>query len=333
MTIYTVCSSVVTHVGLPAGIDWLVLAKMQLFSGIYRILHIFFMTLFTPKYCLFSLAISLCSAFPLQAQTDVWNKPKDNAKEALKKGDKGKKKVKQWKDHVKDWGLKEEYTHQLSLGAKLNSNGWSGCMYYMKTVDVQKKNVFCLSFSEIKHEKQIKQEGSALYPQLGTPSPFVYGKINNLYTLQLGVGRERVLLPKVIDGNISVGARFTGGFSLAMLKPYYLRLIYEDNTYISSIVTLEEQQFNEAKEPFLKTGNKLGASPWTKGLDEMKYIPGAFAEAAVVIEPTSTAWFVQTITLGGNFAFYTKKLPTMAEVKALPWQGSLFVGLALGKRW
>src|SRR5690606_7724449 len=98
-------------------------------------------------------------------------------------------------------------------------------------------------------------------------------------------------------------------------------------------VTLEEHQYNGTEEAFMKTGNKLGASPWTKGLDEMKYVPGAYAEAAVTIIPAKQTWFIQAITLGGNFAFYSKRLPIMAEIRALPWQGSLFVGLALGKRW
>lgn len=291
------------------------------------------MRVLPPKYYLLFSAFALFGNIPCYAQTSVWSKPKDNSKKALKKVDKGKKKVKQWRDHIKNSGLDEDYTHQISIGAKLNSNGWSGCFYYIKKTEAQKKNIYSLSFSEIKHEKQIKQEGTGVYPQLGTPSPYVYGKINNLYTLQLGFGKETMLLPKVVDGNISVSARFTGGFSLAMLKPYYLRLIYEDNTYITPIVTLEEHNFTDATEPFLKSGNKLGASPWTKGLGEMKYVPGAFLEAAIVIEPDATAWFVQTITIGGNFSYYTRKLPTMAERRALPWQGSLFVGLGLGKRW
>lgn len=270
---------------------------------------------------------------PANAQNSTWSKPKDNTKHALKKVDKGKKKVKLWKDHAKNWGLREEYNHQISLGAKLNSDGWSGCFYYMKRVDARKKNVYSLSFSEIKHEKQIKQEGSTAYPDLGTPTPYFFGKVNNLYTLQLGFGRETILLPKVIDGNISVSARLTGGFSLAMLKPYYLRLIYEEYITADPIVTLEEQQYTEATEAFLKSGNKLGAAKWAMGLGEMKYIPGAFVSTAVVIEPIADAWFVQTITLGGSFAYYSKKLPILAEVKAHPWHASLFVGFALGKRW
>lgn len=284
-------------------------------------------------YCLLSLLIWSVTYIPASAQKTVWDTPKDNSKKALKKVDKGKKKMAQWKNHAKDWGLKESYDHQLSLGAQLNSNGWTGSVYYMKRTAARKKNVYTLSFSEIKHEKEIKQEGSTAYPELGLPTPYFFGKINNLYTLQLGFGRETLLLPKVIDGNISVSARWTAGFSLAMLKPYYLRLVYEEYVTADPIVTVEEQRYSEAQDAFLRSGNKLGTAKWAKGLDEMSYHPGAFVSGSVVIEPTADAWFVQTITLGGSFAYHSKQLPILALVKAYPWQANLYVGLALGKRW
>lgn len=292
-----------------------------------------FMRFCPSKYCLVTIVLSVCLSANVHAQKGVWDRPKDNSKKALKKVDKGKKKVQFWKKHVKEWGMQEELPHQLSIGAKLNSDGWSGGVYYWNRKDARVKDVYMLSFSEIKHEKQIKQEGSGIYPQLGTPSPYVFGKINNLYTLQLGLGKEYLIFPKVIEDNISINTRFMIGASLAMLKPYYLRLIYEEYVTAEPIATLEEQQYTQAQEPFLKTGNKLGASPWTKGLGEIKYKPGPFAEFAVVIEPVQNSWFIQTITIGGNFAYYFKPLPILAEVKARPWQGSLFVALALGKRW
>lgn len=286
------------------------------------------------KYCTFSAIVFFSFLTPVKAQTSVWDKPKDNTKKALKKVDKGKKKIKQWKDHIEQWGLDEEYTHQLSIGGKANSNGWSGCIYYFKRIDEKQEQVFSLSFSEIKHEKQIKQQDiKNPYPELGSPSPYIFGKINNLYTLQLGHGREFILLPGVIDGNISVGMRLTGGLSLAMLKPYYLRIVYEEYTQLPPTLLLEEEKYsNENEEAFLKTGNKLGASPWGKGIGETKYIPGAFLEAAVVIEPTPAKWFIQTITIGTNWSAYAKKLPIMAKTKAYQWQASVFVGLCIGKR-
>ena len=56
------------------------------------------------------------------------------------------------------------------------------------------------------------------YPQFGNALPFVYGKINNLYTLQVGFGNEKLLLPAVVDGNLSVSFRYSLGIGLAMLK-------------------------------------------------------------------------------------------------------------------
>src|SRR5690606_27457679 len=100
--------------------------------------------------------------------------------------------------------------------------------YYLKKEKPGLAQVFSLTFSEIKHEKQIKQQRENAYPELGNATPFVFGKVNNLYTLQLGHGREQLLLPGVIEDNLSVSMRFSGGFSLAMLKPYYLRLAYPD---------------------------------------------------------------------------------------------------------
>lgn len=70
-----------------------------------------------------------------------------------------------------------------------------------------------------------------------------------------------------------------------------------------------------------------------KAVSEMKYIPDLFAELAFVVEPDRNKSFIQTITIGGNAAFYSSKLELMVERKAYPYQASFFVGLALGKRW
>ena len=58
----------------------------------------------------------------------------------------------------------------------------------------------------------MKQQATATsFKELGEATPFVYGKINNLYTLQLGYGQEQVILPGVVEGNMSVGFRWSAG--------------------------------------------------------------------------------------------------------------------------
>lgn len=269
------------------------------------------------------------------AQQSVWDSPKKGSKKIRAQADKGKLTIKRWKEHIKEWANEDEYNKQLAVGGKLNSNGWSGGIYYLKKIEPGKHVIWQLSFSEIKHEKQVKQQKeNKAYPELGKPSPFVYGKINNLYALQLSYGQELLLLPGVVSGNLSVSFRYGAGISLAMLKPYYLKIVHVDNASSNPVLELKEEKYNSVNaDTFLRNPDILGASKWSKGLGETKIIPGLYAEAAFAIEPTRQKGFLQTITLGANIAYYTKALPIMAEVKALPWQGSLFVGLSLGKRW
>lgn len=266
------------------------------------------------------------------AQNSVWN-GRDLRKGATDKIGKTKKGLKAYKEHLEQWGLDTNYNRGLLIGGKANSNGWSGNVFYEKRLGYKVTGFWTLSFSEIKHEKQIKEQAASnAYPQLGNPSPFVFGKINNLYTLQLGYGRDVLLLPSVAEGNISVSFRYDGGFSLAMLKPYYLKLIYTDN--VNDIAYLKEEKYSSSNaDKFLNSGAILGASKWSKGLGETDYVPGLYLEGAVAIMPGNAKAFIQLITLGINAAYYAKSLPIMADEKAFPYQISLFAGLDIGKRW
>ncbi|HXS36328.1 MAG TPA: hypothetical protein VN721_06480 [Flavipsychrobacter sp.] len=267
----------------------------------------------------------------LYAQSNVWAGKQLTSDKAKK----GKDKLKDWKDHLQKWGLDSNYNHELDLGAKLNTNGWSGCVYLFKKVSKRQLSFWQLGFSEIKDEKQVKQQGSfGAFPQLGNPSSYIFGKINNLYALQLGYGRQTILLPDVLEGNISVSFRYNGGFSLAMLKPYYLKLINVDYSQPNDPATVQQQKYSSANaDKFLNTGYVFGAGSWSKGLNEMEYIPGAYLEGAFVITPGNQKAFIENVTLGGNIAYYAKDLPIMADRPAYNLQACLFVGLSLGKRW
>ena len=135
-----------------------------------------------------------------------------------------------------------------------------------------------------------------------------------------------------MDGNLSVSLRYSGGLSLALLKPYYLKLIYEDINNPNA-AQLEQQKYNQADSiKFLNPSSILGAAPWSKGLAETELVPGAYFEIALAIIPGKSKYFTQKVTLGINGAYYAKPLPIMVDQKAMPWQVSLFAGLLIGKR-
>lgn len=285
--------------------------------------------------CLFTLLLVGFSSTSACAQPGVWDNAKTPAAKAKTKAARKVSRIKQLRDHIKQWGLVEDYNKGLLVGGRLNSNGWSGGLYYHIKDKPGTYHFWQLHFSEIKHEKQVKQQSIGSIPvQYGDPSSFVFGKINNLYTLQFGFGKEQLLLPGVADGNLSVRFRYGGGISLAMLKPYYLRLLKIDYTQPEPIGDVVEQSYSDSTAAlFLERNRIIGFTKWSKGLDETQFVPGLFAEASFVIEPAPSKGFIEAITLGANAAYYTKPLPVMAEVKAYRYSVCLFAGLAIGKRW
>ena len=284
---------------------------------------------------LFTTLIFCFGIITCRAQTSVWNSVNSVKGSAGKSAAGFKNKLKNYKQHLQEWGLDPNYNKELLVGGKVNTNGWSGSIYYLKRKNKLTNGLWQLHFSEIKHEKQIKQQGTnKAFPQLGNAGPYVFGRINNLYTLQLGFGKEKLLLPDVLEGNISVSFRYSGGLSLAMLKPYYLKLIYVDYTQPNNPATLKEEKYSSTNsDHFLNSGDVLAESKWSKGLSDIQYVPGIFAEACFVITPSKSKSFIQVVTLGANIAYYSKKLSIMADQKAYPYQASLFAGLGIGKRW
>lgn len=277
------------------------------------------------------LVLMACISTSVSAQ-NVWSE--SNAK-AKNKSRKAANKLKQFKEHIQQWGTGQDFNKGLLLGGRLNSNGWSGGIYYLVKDNPGSHHIWQLHFSEVKHEKQVKQENIGVLPaKYGETNPYVFGKINNVYTLQIGHSKEQLLLPGVVEGNLSVSFRYGGGFSLALLKPYYLKLVKTDYTQPEPVSELIEAKYSDSFAAlFLERTRILGSSKWSKGLDETKLVPGIYLEAAFVIEPAPNKGLVQAITLGVNGSVYTKSLRIMAELKAYNWSASLFAGLALGKRW
>ena len=78
-------------------------------------------------YCI-SLPLLLFLPMASKAQTSVWSGT--NAAKSKVMG--AKHKMKDFKDHLEKWGLDTNYNHAFLLGGKLNSDGWSGSMYFVK---------------------------------------------------------------------------------------------------------------------------------------------------------------------------------------------------------
>ncbi|QIH33491.1 hypothetical protein [Sphingobacterium sp. DR205] len=286
--------------------------------------------------CKNALLLLLCLQLSYQSfsQPSIWENDKSKLKKAKEKGSRNITKLKSWKKHISEWGIDSNYQYSLSLGVRLNTNGWSGGLSYLINESPGKKVIWQLYFSGLQHEKEVKQQRRATtYNYLAKNTSYSLGKINNAYNLQLAYGREQMLFPALIDGNLSLSLRYAAGPALALLKPCYLNLLYVSYNPEEHAYSQSERFTKENGDKFLNPAYILGSDKWSKGLGETRLIPGLFAELAIALEPGRPESFVKTITIGGNAAIYTSKIEMMAERKAYAYQACFFVGLSFGKRW
>lgn len=282
-----------------------------------------------------ALLLLLAGASPARSQpSGAWGPTEKN--QALKHKKPAKEShYQRWRKHISQWGTDSAFNHSLSLAGRLNTHGWSAGLVYTHRLEGAQKALWQLHFSETRHIKEASQQ---LRPQAGQPNApiapaFVFGKTHRAYFLNLSYGREQALLPALVDGHLSLSFRYSIGPSLALLKPYYLKILHtvyvpEEKTWVE-----EEKYGDDNADLFLQVGRIAGSAPWSKGLGELRYIPGLFAELAFTLESGRPQAFAQTLTLGGQCAYYARPIDIMAKQPAYPYQACFFIGIALGKRW
>lgn len=146
--------------------------------------------------------------------------------------------------------------------------------------------------------------------------PYIYGKRNNLYLVQLGYNIEQQLLPSVVMGNVGIGIKYGGGLTLAISKPYVLKLIYPYDTTTGSWESVREEVYGSPNsERFTNSSLVLGKGRWSTGLNQLRWAPGLYAECAIVITPSKSKAFVQSITLGGKLQFIPKSFPFLWTIR------------------
>ena len=83
--------------------------------------------------------------------------------------------------------------------------------------------MYGIEFNEIKHPKEDKLPNGTGGFSFG--NPYVYGKINNFYSVQLGFGGHRFLGQKGNKNGVAVSVVYKGGLSLGCCVLIISRLI------------------------------------------------------------------------------------------------------------
>ncbi|MFP5041591.1 hypothetical protein [Parasediminibacterium sp. JCM 36343] len=237
------------------------------------------------------------------------------------------------KAHIDELIKQEEegaliYQKQGLFGLKFNTDGFDFLYEHGKYKTITKTNIWWLQLGERKQRNQYKQQPSrATYAGLGIAtvgSSFALGKINNFYHLQLGFGKQRLIGGKGSKNGVAVSAIYGGGIVVGILKPYYVQ--YYNQT------TGTQSDIKSTDSAFLDGGNILGASGFSKGLNELQFVPGLHARGAIRFDYAQYREIVSALEVGVQAEFYTQKIPLYVLNTEHNLFFNAYVSIEFGKR-
>jgi hypothetical protein len=218
---------------------------------------------------------------------------------------------------------------ELSIGFRLNTDGWgifidrgSVKSENVKTSDMfYHFNLWQLDFNEKKDPREMKSTGT---DQTGKTNSYIYGKINNFYTLKLGIGTSKMIAGKPDPGAVSIHWVITGGVSAGLLKPYYINI---------NGVGQPVKYTDQTKDVFLDRTLIDGNAGFSQGISEMKIVPGAHLKTGLHFDFAGSRRTLFAAEVGMNAEYYTSPIQIMALEPGVPYFFNLYVSLQIGKRW
>lgn len=231
----------------------------------------------------------------------------------------------------------KELTFDLEF---LQTNGYALGVNIGKLKTYYLTNFYNIEIGEIKHTREYRQSFDFPAPSSNRVSrAFIFGKQNNFIVLRGGLGQKRYFSEKAKRKGLAVGISYEGGPSLGLLKPYYLELVRTSEPGGNDYFIRSEKYSAGNEDLFLDITRIFGASGFSKGLGEVKVLPGGHAKMAVHFDWGAFDEFVKALEAGVMIDFYFRDVPIMVESPQVPNVNNspifvnLYLNLQLGKRW
>lgn len=212
------------------------------------------------------------------------------------------------------------YRNEKTFGLQINTNGWGLGYRFGDRINYFEKRNYEIDLSFIKHSKEIKSSSSFL-----TTESFVFGKLNYVFDLRAGYGKQNEMFGKRDPGSVAIRYFYSIGPSVAILKPIYYEILYpvNDSTY-----GIRKEKFN----PDIHTSGDInGKSSFFDGIDEIKLVPGVYLKAGINFEFSQSETLIHALEAGVMIQAYLNSLEIMAVDDNQQFYFTLFVSYRFGK--
>lgn len=185
------------------------------------------------------------------------------------------------------------------------------------------KNLWELEFFGIRGDKQVRINFYGAY--YSNANSYIYGKLNKIYNLRAGLGRQHLLNSKPYWGGVEVRFTYYGGLSLAMAKPIYLYIINQND-----FQSIESEKYDPEKH-FIE--NIYGRGPFIDGIDETKFYPGLYVKAGLNFEFGQYNTTIKALEAGIMVDGYAIPIPIMAFRDEDYYFINFYLNFTFGKRF
>lgn len=218
------------------------------------------------------------------------------------------------------------YQKQGAFGFKFNTDGWGMFYEHGKYKTITKTPVWWLEFGERKHPKEEKVPTLSASQGFLIISSYIYGKRNNFYYLNAGIGQQTLIGGKGNKNGVAVSAIYGAGISAGLLKPYYIEIQNPSNG------KKEEIKYTNNDSLFLDPTIILGKGGLGKGFNEIKFVPGAHARAALRFDYGRYNEVLSALEVGVNAEYYSQNMPILLLNKEKKFFFNAYISLVFGRR-
>jgi len=213
------------------------------------------------------------------------------------------------------------FRNEKSFAVLLNSDG-AGISYRDgKRIDYLNKRYFEIEAGTFKHPKEYRL--SSYYSQAGS---FVFGKLNSPFYFRGSIGRQHELFRKADLGGVAIRYFYSAGPVVALYKPIYYKIFHTVSLPLDKWEIREEKFDVTIHQPY----DIYSKASFTKGLKEIKAIPGLFAKGGFNFEYSKEDKFIHAIEVGTQINGFLKEIPIMATSNNKSIFLSLFVSYRFG---
>jgi hypothetical protein len=214
------------------------------------------------------------------------------------------------------------FRNERSFAILLNSDGFGLSYREAKRNDYLNKRFFEIEAGTLKHPREYKTSN----PYYQTPGSFVFGKLNSVFYLRGSIGRQHELFKKADLGGIAIRYFYSAGPVIALYKPIYYKVLKPVNTSLNEFDIVEEKFDITIHQPY----DIYSRAPFTKGLNEIKVLPGLFAKGGFNFEYSKEDKVIHAIEVGAQINAFPKRIPIMATSDNKAIFFSLFVSYRFG---